>query len=136
MNDLIETIKYNLDKWGELFEVLLNAISLLCIIAGVIFSLAQAIRERQRLPGPHPMHTYFRRTFGGWLVVALEFQLAADIVGTIVSPTTAHLVELGAIAIIRTFLNYFLGRELREENEMLETRTKKNKKTELNAVTD
>jgi uncharacterized membrane protein len=38
-------------------------------------------------------------TFGGWLVVALEFQLAADIVGTIVSPNTAHLIELGAIAV-------------------------------------
>ena len=82
------------------------------------------------------MHTYFRRTFGGWLVVALEFQLAADIVGTIVSPTNAHLIELGAIAVIRTFLNYFLGRELKEENEMLEGRAKKSKKTELNAIID
>jgi len=55
--------------------------------------------------------------FGGWLVVALEFQLAADIVGTMVSPTTAHLIELGAIAVIRTFLNYFLNKELKEEKE-------------------
>ena len=57
--------------------------------------------------------------FGGWLVVALEFQLAADIVGTIVSPTSAHLIELGAIALIRTFLNYFLNKELKEEKESL-----------------
>jgi uncharacterized membrane protein len=57
--------------------------------------------------------------FGGWLVVALEFQLAADIVGTMVSPTTAHLIELGAIAVIRTFLNYFLNKELKEEKESL-----------------
>jgi uncharacterized membrane protein len=56
------------------------------------------------------------------LVVALEFQLAADIVGTIVSPTTAHLVELGAIAAIRTFLNYFLGKELSEEKEVMNER--------------
>jgi len=136
MNDLIETIKYNLDRWGELLEVILNAISLLCIVAGVVFSLVQSIKERRRLPGSHPLHTYFRRTFGGWLVVALEFQLAADIIGTIVSPTTAHLIELGAIAVIRTFLNYFLGRELKEETETLEIRTTRNRKTELNAVTD
>ena len=57
--------------------------------------------------------------FGGWLVVALEFQLAADIAGTIVSPTTAHLVQLGAIAVIRTFLNYFLNKELMEQKEVL-----------------
>jgi len=114
MNELIESIKSNLDSWGELTEVLLNAISLLCIVAGVILSLTRSIREKRRTGTDHPLHTYFRRIFGGWLVVALEFQLAADIVGTIVSPSSAHLIELGAIAVIRTFLNYFLGKELRE----------------------
>jgi len=57
--------------------------------------------------------------FGELLVVALEFQLAADILGTIVSPTTVHLIELGAIAVIRTFLYYFLNKELKEEKESL-----------------
>src|SRR6476659_6385548 len=129
MKELIENIRTNLDSWGELTEVILNAISLLCIVAGVVLSFARSIRERRASSSDHPLHTYFRVIFGGWLVVALEFQLAADIVGTIVAPTTAHLIELGAIALIRTFLNYFHGKELKEENEMLETRTKKNKKT-------
>jgi uncharacterized membrane protein len=84
-------------------------------------------------PGDHPLHTYFRRIFGGWLVVALEFQLAADIVGTIVSPTTAHLIELGAIALIRTFLNYFLGKELKEETDSLNVH--KEKKKEMIPIT-
>jgi uncharacterized membrane protein len=119
MKDLIETIRNNLDAWGELVEVILNAISLLFIIAGVIISFARSIQQRQHIPGAHPMHTYFRRMFGGWLVVALELQLAADIVGTIISPTTGHLIELGAIALIRTFLNYFLSKELKEETESL-----------------
>jgi uncharacterized membrane protein len=122
MKELIENIKAGLDSWGELTEVILNSISLLCILAGVVLSLLRSIRERNRSPGDHPLHTYFRMAFGGWLVVALEFQLAADIVGTIVAPTTAHLVELGAIAIIRTFLNYFLGRELNEEKEVMKER--------------
>jgi uncharacterized membrane protein len=61
-------------------------------------------------------------------VVALEFQLTADIAGTIVAPTTAHLVELGAIAVIRTFLNYFLGKELSEEKEVLSERVEIEKK--------
>ncbi|OQP49653.1 hypothetical protein A4D02_29120 [Niastella koreensis] len=106
-----------LDAWGELTEVILNGISLMCIITGVVISLRRAIQERRRNPGAHPMHTYFRKVFGGWLVVALEIQLAADIVGTIVSPTSGHLIELGAIAVIRTFLNYFLSKELKEETE-------------------
>ncbi len=118
MNELIETIRTNLDSWGELTQVVLNAISLIFIIAGVVISVIRSINERRRSPGIHPRHTYFRRMFGGWLIVALEFQLAADIVGTIISPTSAHLIELGAIALIRTFLNYFLNKELNEELEL------------------
>ena len=119
MNELIENIKAGLNTCGELAEVLLNAISLLCIVAGVIISLIRSIQDRRGRPGAHPLHTNFRMIFGGWLVVALEFQLAADIVGTIISPTTSHLIELGAIALIRTFLNYFLNRELKEERELM-----------------
>ncbi|MCU7552306.1 DUF1622 domain-containing protein [Chitinophagaceae bacterium LB-8] len=118
MNEFIDTIRANLDSWGALTEVVLNGISLLCIVAGVIISIIRSIQERLRLPGIHPFHTNFRMVFGGWLVVALEFQLAADIVGTIISPTTEHLIELGAIAFIRTFLNYFLSKELLEEREL------------------
>ena len=128
MKELIDTIRNNLDSWGELTEVILNAISLLCIVAGVILSLTRAIKKQRASLGDHPLHTYFRMIFGGWLVVALEFQLAADILGTIVAPTTAHLIELGAIAVIRTFLNYFLGKELNEENEVLKERVEITKK--------
>ena len=71
MNELIEAIKSNLDSWGELTEVLLNAISLLCIVAGVILSLTRSLKEKMRTSGDHPLHTYFRRIFGGWLVVIL-----------------------------------------------------------------
>ena len=118
MHEFIESLRSNLDTWGELTEVLLNAISLLSIVAGVILSLTRSI-QRPRKPGDHPLHTYFRKMFGGWLVVALEFQLASDIVATIISPTTAHLIEVGAIALIRTFLNYFLNKELNEEREII-----------------
>lgn len=115
MDDVISLMRARLDICGELVEVVLNAISLFFIVAGVIASLVQSIRNRYTRPQSYPLHVYFRIKFGGWLVVALEFQLAADIVGTIISPTTWHLIELGAIALIRTFLNYFLTKELNEE---------------------
>lgn len=122
MKEFIETIRVNLDIAGELVEVTLNALSLFFIVSGVIISLIRSLQQRKLLPGVHPLHTNFRMLFGGWLVVALEFQLAADIVGTIISPTTAHLIELGVIAVIRTFLNYFLSKELTEEREIIRTR--------------
>lgn len=52
------------------------------------------------------------RRFGAWLLLGLEFALAADIIRSAVSPTWADIGQLGAIAVIRTFLNYFLEHDL------------------------
>jgi uncharacterized membrane protein len=52
------------------------------------------------------------RRYGMWLLLGLEFELAADIIGSVVSPTWQEVGKLGAIAVIRTFLNYFLERDL------------------------
>ena len=53
------------------------------------------------------------RGFAGWLVLALEFLLAADILKSAISPTWNEIGQLAAIALIRTFLNYSLGHDLR-----------------------
>jgi uncharacterized membrane protein len=52
--------------------------------------------------------------YGRWLVAGLTFQLAADIIGTSIAPTWQEVGQLGAIAAIRTFLNFFLERDLAE----------------------
>ena len=51
-------------------------------------------------------------SFGRWLVAGLTFQLAADIVETSIAPTWAEIGKLAAIAGIRTFLNFFLDRDM------------------------
>jgi uncharacterized membrane protein len=55
--------------------------------------------------------------FAGWLLLGLEFELAADIVRTAISPTWSAIGQLGAIAVIRTFLNYFLEKDLQGYGE-------------------
>ncbi|MFC5597967.1 DUF1622 domain-containing protein [Deinococcus cellulosilyticus] len=50
-----------------------------------------------------------------WLAVALEFELAADILRTAVAPTWDEIGKLAAIAALRTLLNHFLDREIRKE---------------------
>jgi uncharacterized membrane protein len=47
-----------------------------------------------------------------WLLLGLEFALAADIIASVISPTWEDIGQLGAIAVIRTFLNYFLEQDL------------------------
>ena len=47
-----------------------------------------------------------------WLLLGLEFELAADIVRSVISADWPDIARLGAIAAIRTFLNYFLEKDL------------------------
>ena len=63
-----------------------------------------------------------RLTLGRWLAVALEFELAADVLNTAVTPTWSDIERLAAIAALRTALNYFLEREIREESEPTQKR--------------
>lgn len=57
-----------------------------------------------------------RMTLGRWLAVALEFELAADILNTAVTPTWNDIEKLAAIAALRTALNYFLDRDIRAQS--------------------
>ena len=54
-----------------------------------------------------------RLLLGRFLALGLEFQLGADLLGTAVRPSYSEIGKLGAIAAIRTGLNYFLALELR-----------------------
>ncbi|MEI6135528.1 MAG: DUF1622 domain-containing protein, partial [Desulfomonile sp.] len=55
---------------------------------------------------------YIRLNLGQWLTVALEFELAADILRTAVAPSWNDIGQLAAIIIIRTTLNFFLQKEI------------------------
>jgi uncharacterized membrane protein len=57
------------------------------------------------------------RRLGVWLLLGLEFELAADIVETVIAPDWTDIGQLGAIAVVRTFLNYFLEKDLAESVE-------------------
>ena len=50
--------------------------------------------------------------FGVWLLLGLEFELAADVVRSAISPSWSQIGQLAAIAVIRTFLNYFLEKDV------------------------
>jgi uncharacterized membrane protein len=44
--------------------------------------------------------------------------LGADILATTISPSFDTLGKLGLLAVIRIVLNYFLGKEIKEEREI------------------
>ena len=55
-----------------------------------------------------------RLSLGRSLALALEFQVGADILGTALDPTLNDILVLAAVVVLRTVLNFFLGRELRQ----------------------
>jgi uncharacterized membrane protein len=63
-----------------------------------------------------------RITLGRWLALALELALAADILRTVMIPTWDEIGKLGAIVVLRTALNYFLEREIEQEQKKAEYR--------------
>ena len=55
-----------------------------------------------------------RCDFGAYLLLGLEFSVAADIILTLLEPDTEGVLTLGGLIIIRTVISYFVGRERAE----------------------
>jgi uncharacterized membrane protein len=89
-----------------------NSLAVVVIVIGAVQAIASPVAGWLRTKTPATPLVVFRG-FAGWLVLALEFLLAADILKTAISPTWNDIGQLAAIAAIRTFLNYSLGHDLR-----------------------
>ncbi len=83
------------------------------VIAGAALQASVSVlrilrgRSREATPGER-----IRIQLGQWLSLGLEFELAADILKTAVSPGWNELGQLAAIVVIRTVLNLFLQRDI------------------------
>lgn len=112
---MVEPLEQLLEQIVLLTTFCLEAISVLCVVVGLFKTALLAVRLNRRHYGDEFPFNQVRLRFGLWLALALEFQLGADILSTTVAPTTQALIKLALIAVIRTFLNYFLGREMATE---------------------
>ena len=97
-------------QWLKLGVELVGAtiIALGIIMAGAL--LVKALLARRTAD-----FTAIRLTLARYLALALEFQLGADILSTAIAPSWEQIGKLGAIAVIRTALNFFLSKEMQEE---------------------
>jgi uncharacterized membrane protein len=95
-------------------KLVVEAVGAVVIGLGLLAAIAawvRAVRAHNK-----DVFSETRLTLARYLALALELQLGADILSTAVSPTWDQIGKLAAIAVIRTALNYFLLRELREES--------------------
>jgi uncharacterized membrane protein len=93
-------------------------VCVLCIAIGSVVALARVLIGLTRGLGTDTKtrHEIFI-VYAGWIILALEFALAADIVRTAIAPTWDQIGQLAAIATIRTALNYFLNKDVEERRE-------------------
>ena len=89
------------------------------IAIGIFLAIVEFFKEFRK--SKEQSFTSVRLVLASYLALALEFQLAADILATAIGPSWDQLGRLAAIAVIRTALNYFLSREIRESEEKLES---------------
>jgi uncharacterized membrane protein len=75
--------------------------ALVLVVAAIVQGEADATRGRE-----------IWLKFATWILLALEFALAADLVRTAVAPTWDDIGKLAVIATIRTMLNYFLAKDI------------------------
>jgi uncharacterized membrane protein len=80
------------------------------VLAGLVVAAAQG-----RAGEPKGRELWLR--FATWILLALEFALAADLVRTAVAPTWDDISKLAVIATIRTMLNYFLAKDIASFDE-------------------
>jgi uncharacterized membrane protein len=88
------------------------------IFVGAVIAFVRFLLIAFRREGMDPF-AQLRLDLGRFLVLGLEFQLAADILRTAVAPNFTELAQLATVAAIRTALNFFLGLEIKEETELV-----------------
>jgi uncharacterized membrane protein len=77
----------------ELFKAFAGSVALgvevvavLIIAYGAVEALVRILGLVFRMPATHGQRKEVWRRFGGWLLLGLEFELASDIIRTVISP--------------------------------------------------
>lgn len=112
---MTELLEAALREIVGLAKVAMEAVAVFCVLMGLATSVLVSLRNPAQIIKSRFL--LLRLRLGSWLALALEFQLGADILTTTVAPTFKDLGKLAIIALIRTFLNYFLNQELADEEQ-------------------
>ena len=96
-----------------LFKIVIEAVALIILALAIVKAVKELVWRHRRMDREAKL-SQVRLDLGIALALSLEFLLAADIAATAVSPSWDAVGKLAAISAIRTFLNFFLEREVKE----------------------
>jgi uncharacterized membrane protein len=108
MHELIKDVAHYAAMFAE-------GIAVVIIMFGFIGAVSMYARKTYFFRADHQAMAQSRNHLGHSLSLALEFLIGADILRTAISPTWQDIGLLAAIVGIRTVLNFFLSKELKQE---------------------
>jgi uncharacterized membrane protein len=98
----------------------IGVLGVLLIVFGVAGTLVRFVRAEFRAVRGAEVEgdrKRLRHVLGYYLLLGLEFLIAADIIDTLMKPSLQDLVVLGSIVLLRTVISYSLNAELKSEHE-------------------
>jgi len=85
------------------------------IVWGVVVTFFELLYvESKRIRGQHIAQKweFVRHHLGFYILMGLEFMIAADIIMTLIRPSLQEIAILGSMVMIRTVISYFLDKEM------------------------
>jgi len=101
----------------HLVSTIIGIVGVAVIVWGVILIVFRLLRlefKRIKRISIYRERETLRHQLGSYLLLGLEFLIAADIIRTITHPTQKDMAVLGSIVLIRTVISYFLEKEVTE----------------------
>ena len=111
----MELILHNIAHY---IALAIEAVAITIITWGAVEAVIGIVRLEIRSASSANDRQVIWLSFARWLVAGLTFQLAADVINTSFAPTWDELGRLAVIAAIRTFLSFFLDRELEHTQKL------------------
>lgn len=101
----------------------IGVLGVLVIVIGVASGLLRFLRSElvaMRGMNVDEERKRLRHLLGYYLLLGLEFLIAADIIDTLMKPSVQDLTVLGAIVLIRTVISYSLNAELKSGQQVIQ----------------
>ena len=103
----------------EYLYIAIGTIGVAIIVWGVILTIIRLLKlefNRLKQKSIYRERESVRHQFASYLLLALEFLIAADIIATVIHPTFEEIAILASIVAIRTVISYFLEKEIEKFN--------------------
>ena len=103
----------------DFLYITIGSVGVAVIVWGVILTVYRLLKlefSRFKHRSIYRERESVRHLFASYLLLALEFLIAADIIATVIHPTFEEIAILASIVAIRTAVSYFLEKEIDKFN--------------------